>query len=115
RAIDATRQRKAVVLCDPCGVESIRRVFRWFRCAQPPANFWDPFGVGVDLIGRLKTTNVARLLFLADADEEWMQARGFGCVEHGHRTRARCDDLAVGEPDPLALVLREQLVPARPV
>ncbi len=31
---------------DPAGVgPSILSAFRWCRCAQPPANGWDPFGV----------------------------------------------------------------------
>src|SRR5438046_2408236 len=52
---------------------------------------------------------------MTDAGDKGITSRGLGRVEHGNRTGAGRKDGAVGKPDPLALVLTEELVADSPV
>src|SRR5436305_5247315 len=59
---------------------------------------------------RFSATDAARFVLPSDADEEGMPPRRLGRVEHDHGAGARRDHRAVGEADPLAAVLIEELV-----
>src|SRR5437879_9216738 len=52
---------------------------------------------------------------MTDAGDKGVPSRGPGRVENGNRACARRDHGAIGKPDPLALVLTEELVADSPV
>ena len=52
---------------------------------------------------------------MTDAGDKGVPSRGLGRVENGNRACARRDHGAIGKPDPLALVLTEELVADSPV
>jgi hypothetical protein len=69
----------------------------------------------IGIVGEGSPADSARFLFPPDTDEKWMQLGCLRRLEHGHRTRARRDHFAVGEADPLTLVLSKELVADGPV
>src|SRR5437588_8636770 len=52
---------------------------------------------------------------MTDAGDKGVPSRGLGRVENGNRACARRDHGAIGKPNPLALVLTEELVADSPV
>jgi hypothetical protein len=60
-------------------------------------------------------TDPAGLCFVADANEEGMKPGRLGFVKDAHRAGARGNDPTVGETNPLASVLINELVAHSPV
>src|SRR5207253_9626225 len=67
------------------------------------------------IVGKAGTAHANRLIFMTDAGYKGVPSRGLGRVENGNRACARRDHGAIGKPDPLALVLTEELVADSPV
>src|SRR5438105_10994512 len=67
------------------------------------------------VVGEAGSTHPVRLFLSADTDDIRMLSRLMGGVEDCHRARAGGDDGSVRKTDPLALVLREELIADRPV
>ena len=83
--------------------------------AELDADHGQRFAGVARIVGEGRSTHAVRFVFAPDTDHIGMLGHLMGGVKDDYRTSAGGDDHAIGEANPLALVLTKELIADSPV